>query len=179
MSASLVHLVYSEGCDRVTASVIGNTEQLDEGTLLSQSLLLSGESSQTPSSKVISINVVCESQAKVANKYRFTSLVVEFTCSSTDPRLNCADSTIVNLGQLDLACDGSNQWSGNVRFSTSNTFTNNPQADLSTTLESRCGICINPLHQNLPTNPATSISNVTHCDRKYKYCINSLLSIVS
>ena len=100
---------------------------------------------------------VCEAQATTKFRYRYTSMLTQ-----------CHTPGQVNTYQFDLGCNSDNQWTRIIFFDSLHAVTTNPNATLSTSLESRCGVCTNPSHPFLIKHNAT-IELDTHCKRKEQF----------
>lgn len=162
----LVGVVYSQGsCTRITADNLGSTTAELGSGLISQAITPSGESSVSPLVRIVDHNIVCEAQASARDRYRYTSVVVRYTCTSTDSRLTqCQTPGAINTEQFDFGCiPNQNTWTLSILFSQTYVRTANPEATINTTLEPRCGICANPDHAVLVS---ANISQITHCGRE-------------
>ena len=164
LSALLIRLVHSQGnCERVTVDILGDTTMENSTGLISKILTPSG-TQDGPAVRVIDFTIVCEAQATMQDRYRYTSVVVSYTCNSLE-LTQCQTPGQVNTDQFDLGCTDppDNQWTQIIFFTQLFAVTANPTATLSTSLESRCSICANPNHTFLT---GAVIELDTHCERK-------------
>ena len=156
---ALVSQVYSQdACERLTVDVLGSSTELAQG-LLSEILEPGGESSPVTRVRILDMRIVCLAQHEMKDRYRYTSVVVSFECLTTDSRVpECLAGSPTRTEQFDLGCvDG--QWTA-IILSTSNARTMDPNATLTTGLDTGCRFCINPDH---PSAAFFSIDSVTHC----------------
>ena len=162
---SMSSLVYSQdACSRLTTTNLGRSDKLDQRGLISNILTPAGESASksTVAVRVIEINIVCEAQHMMQDRYRYTSVVVSFNCFSMDVRVpECANSSVVHTEQFDVGCV-SGEWSPIILTISNTARTTNPNATLSTALDTGCILCINPSNLEAQTLP-TPIDSVTHC----------------
>ena len=114
-------------------------------------ILTSGDSSPTPVINVTRFHPVCLAFSQEQGRYRYVSVVVEYTCTDT----NCPPGTAVE--QIESQCSVGGMWSNSVQGSTENTRTVNPQASFSTTTREDCAFCLSP------ELAAGLADNVTHC----------------
>ena len=117
-----------------------------------------GDSTSTPTVDVLDFHPVCLAYSQERDRYRFVSVVVEYTCTG-NPR--CPSGTAVE--QFDSQCSGGT-WSSIVLGDIDNTRTVNPRADFSTTTREDCAFCLSPVTASsfsLTTDP------VTHCVGEY------------
>ena len=151
------------GCARVTKEDLGNTTQLSNEGILAFALANDHFNIAAVDVVVIDINVVCEAQHKIENRYRYTSVVVSYICASNDLRLPNCNSTVVITNQLTLACELGN-WSRLIFGDAAFALTPDPTASLSTVLNSGCDICISPHHPVAIQGFLAALpDNVTHC----------------
>ena len=160
---SVSSLVYSQdACNRLTTTDLGRSDMLDPSGLISQILTPSGEVTSNPTVRVIEINIVCEAQHRIQDRYRYTSVVVSFNCFTTDARVpECANSSVVHTEQFDFGCV-SGTWSPNILTVSTAARTTNPIATLSTGLDTDCILCINPNNTEVEFLPSP-VDSVTHC----------------
>ena len=151
-----------DACMRLNAADLGRTDMLEASGLISNILRPAGEATN-PAVRVIEINIVCEAQHMMKDRYRYTSVVVSFNCESTDIRLHpeCANSAVVNTEQFDLGCSGG-QWTADILSVNNEARTMDPNATLTTELDTGCRFCINPDHPSVGSIPGP-VDNVTHC----------------
>lgn len=151
------------GCARVTKEDLGNTTQLSNEGILAFALANDHFNIAAVDVVVIDINVVCEAQHKIENRYRYTSVVVSYICASNDLRLPNCNSTVVITNQLTLACELGN-WSRLIFGDAAFALTPDPTASLSTVLNLGCDICISPHHPVAIQGFLAALpDNVTHC----------------
>ena len=157
--------VYSQdACERITANDLGNSVVLSTSGLLSDILTPSGEQVEggEVQVRIRNINIVCEAQHMMRDRYRYTSVVVSFYCLTTDGRVpECNDSSVVNTEQFEFGCLNS-MWTDIVQGDTTTGRATNPNATLSTELDTDCIVCFNPGHPEVRflTRPPDT---VTHC----------------
>ena len=178
---SMSSLVYSQdACNRLTTTDLGRSDMLDPSGLISQILTPSGEVGSKPTVRVLEINIVCEAQHRIQDRYRYTSVVASFNCFTTDTTRvpECNDSSVVNTEQFDFGCLNGT-WSPNILTDSTTARTTNPNATLSTALDTDCILCINPSNAEAQTLP-TPVDSVTHCSgelvshhARFRYSMNT------
>ena len=166
---SVSSLVYSQdACNRLTTTDLGRSDMLDPSGLISEILTPSGEVASKPTVRVIENNIVCEAQHRIQNRYRYTSVVVSFNCFSTDVRISkCANSSVVNTEQFDFGCLNGT-WSRNILTVSTAARTANPNATLSTGLDTDCILCINPSNAEA-AHLHSPVDSVTHCSGEFQH----------
>jgi len=87
---------------------------------------------------VLSFHPVCLAYSQERDRYRFVSVVVEYTCTGN---ANCPSGTAVE--QFESQCK-SGTWSHSVQGDVDNTRTVNPTANFSTTTREDCAFCFSP-----------------------------------
>ena len=117
-----------------------------------EGILTSGDSPTPPVINVTSFHPVCLAFSQEQDRYRFVSVVVEYTCTGN----TCPSGTAVE--QVESQCSVSGMWSNSVQGSTENTRTVNPQASFSTTTREDCAFCLSPERSG-----TLSTDDVTHC----------------
>jgi len=127
-----------------------------------------GEYSPTlaPTVDVLSFHPVCLGYSQERDRYRFVSVVVEYTCTNNP---HCPSGTAVE--QFDSQCKGG-KWSHSVLSDFDNTRTENTTTNFSTATREDCSICASPATAtglSITTDPAT------HCIGRYmnpftKFC---------
>lgn len=100
---------------------------------------------------VEAFQVVCLSSGLLRDTYSSASVLVTYTCSQ------CM-GTLVE--QFTFYCNGSAQWSWDGEF---DIIRMDPSVDLSTVVEKRCSLCIDPGNFDGSLQP---YDNVTHCISK-------------
>ena len=177
LSASLIQLVHSQGnCERITPEILGNTTHEESAGLISELITLGGgETQASPPVRVKEFNIVCEAQAMTQFRYRYTSVVVSYTCTSVDPRLPQCDGSDT-ISQFDLGCNSNEEWTPTIFSTSMYVETAMPSATLSTTKESRCGVCANSTHPFFTARNAI-IESDTHCERKDQVVYFSVMLI--
>ena len=125
-----------------------------------------GDGSPPPTVDVLSFHPVCLAYSQERDRYRFVSVVVEYTCTGNP---NCPSGTAVE--QFDSQCN-SGTWSHSVQGDVDNIRTVNPTANFSTTTREDCALCFSPA---TATNLRLTTDTVTHCLGRY---MNHSLSCV-
>ena len=137
-------------CPEITEAalenVIGNNIPTGEGS--------------SPTVDVLNFHPVCLAYSQERDRYRFVSVVVEYTCTGN---ANCPSGTAVE--QFDSQCN-SGTWSHSVQGDVDNTRTENPTANLSTTTREDCAFCFSPA---LASNLRLTTDPVTHCVGRYMH----------
>ncbi len=157
---SLCSLVHSQGsCERMTVDLL---EDGLVGNLLDSA---GGDGTVIPPVQVNNMNIVCEAQDSVQDRYRYTSVVVSFTCSGQTPPY--CDNSMILTQQFDFGCSLTNMWTSNIfNGDVSISRTLFPAATLATEKASDCRVCINPIHPTVAALNSMS-SETTHCISKY------------
>ena len=162
-AASLVRVIHcQDACERITTDDLGRSDMLQNTGLVATILNPTGEGSDVVDVRILSMNIVCEAQHEMQDRYRYTSVAVSFNCFATDDRVSeCNDSSAVLTEQYDFGCTGG-AWSPNILTVSTAARTTNPNATLSTRLDTGCILCINP------SNPeaaflSSPVDSVTHC----------------
>ena len=131
--------------------------------------LIFGDNPTTPNINVTKIHPVCLAHGQERDRYRFLSVVVEYTCSNNG---NCPHGSAVE--QFESQCNGGT-WTSQVLASSGDTRTQNPTANFSTTTRGDCFLCLSP--EKLSDSSLTT-DNLTHCVRKYRSFSNSQHNIL-
>lgn len=121
-------------------------------------IILSSDSSATPTVNVMEVYPVCLALDDVKDHYRLVSVVVRYTCVGHS---GCPSGTAEE--QIETECT-SGVWSNRVQSVTDsvNTRIQNPVANFSTTPRQSCSFCLSPtLVATLGTGLVTD--DVTHC----------------
>jgi len=121
-------------------------------------VIRAGDNTQIPTVDVLSFRPVCLAYSQERDRYRFVSVVVEYTCTGN---VRCPSSTAVE--QFESECDGGT-WSHIVQGDVDNTRTPNPTANFSTTTREDCAFCFSPA---TAAGLGLTTDNVTHCVGKY------------
>ncbi len=162
----LFSVVQSQGaCERLTIDVLGNSTALAGTGLIGIILDPAGDSSAIPDVQILDINIVCESQNIMQDRYAYTSAVVRFICSSTHSSLSSVcDGSTNHTRQFDLGCfTSTNMWTSTILNNADSVQTIDPLATLTTERDSDCRLCINPSH---PFATSLNVANDTHCVSK-------------
>ena len=162
-AASLVRVIHcQDACERITPDDLGRSDMLENTGLVATTLTPTGEAGNVVDVRILSMTIVCEAQHRMQDRYRYTSVVVSFNCLTTDARVpECANSSAVLTEQFDFGCVNG-AWSRNILTVTTAARSANPNATLSTGLDTGCILCINP--SNLDTAFLSSpVDSVTHC----------------
>ena len=166
--ALLIGLVFSQelpadACERLTEGDLG-TRELSQTGLVPAAIVADGDGSAVVFARLIpgSINIVCEAQHEIRDRYRYTSVLFSYACSSG--AMECDNSTIT--AQLTLSCVG-RAWSLSVQNTDASPLTLAPLATASTSLASACSLCIPPTATSIVSGFGLVVSNVTHCVGKY------------
>ena len=114
----------------------------------------------SPTVDVVRLHPVCLAHSRQQGRYRYESVVVEYTCngSSNCPTQSANDTAVE---QFEFQCS-SGVWSTTVAGNTDNTRTRNPRANFSTTTRNNCIFCFSRelvLAAYLPY----STDSTTHC----------------
>ena len=159
-TASLVDC--QDACERITVDNLGRSDMLENTGLVASVLTPTGEGANVADVRILNITIVCEAQHMMQDRYRYTSVVVSFNCFSMDVRVpECANSSVVHTEQFDFGCVGG-EWSRNILTISNAARTANPNATLSTSLDTGCILCVNPSNPEAAflTSP---VDPVTHC----------------
>ena len=127
-----------------------------------------GEDPHPPTVDVLSFHPVCLAYSQERDRYRFVSVVVEYTCTG---HANCPPGTAVE--QFDSQCSRGT-WSHIVASSADNTRTVVPTADFSTTTREDCAFCFSP---TTAAGFSFTSDTVTHCLGRYMNPFTEFCSI--
>ena len=145
-------------CPEITETALENVIRMNIPT---------GDSSPTPTVDVLSFHPVCLAYSQERDRYRFVSVVVEYTCTGN---VRCPSGTAVE--QFDSQCSGG-AWSHSVQGDIDNIHTVNPTANFSTTTRKDCAFCFSPaLATGLGLTTVTD--TVTHCVGRYHSLVTCL-----
>ena len=111
-----------------------------------------------PTVDVLDFHPVCLAYSQERDRYRYVSVVVEYTCTGN---ANCPSGTAVE--QFDSQCN-SETWSHIVASSPDNIRTVVPTADFSTTTREDCAFCFSPA---TAAGFSLTTDTVTHCLGRY------------
>ena len=163
----LSKVAYSQdACERITIDDLGRSDMLENTGLVADVVSPTGDGPNAAAVRILNMTIVCEAQHMMQDRYRYTSVVVSFNCSTTDVRVSeCADSSVVHTEQFDFGCVGG-EWSRNILTVSDAARTTNPTATLSTGLDTGCILCINPSNPEAVSLP-TPVNSVTHCVGKW------------
>ena len=127
-------------------------------------VIRSGDNAQQPQVTLRNAHHVCRAVSQERGRYRFISLLAEYTCVGS---ALCPDGTATE--QFETGCDSdSGNWTNDVQGSTTNTRTRNPTATFSTTLREDCGFCFSPeLAPTVGVSPANAPDTDHHCVGEY------------
>lgn len=106
------------------------------------------------------MNTVCASIPTQRGKFRFTSVVANYTDSNRP-------SSGVIVSQFELMCDDGT-WM--TSFFNSRSVTTPNDATFDTPLRTDCAFCVKPT--SVVLNPERNYDSITHCVSKYKYSYN-------
>ena len=129
-----------------------------------------GDSPPTLTVDVLSFHPVCLAYSQERDRYRYVSVVVEYTCTGN---ANCPSGTAVE--QFDSQCS-SGTWSHSVHGDVDNIRTVNPTANFSTTAREDCGLCFSPATVT-GLRLTTVTDTVTHCVGRYMSPFTEFCSI--
>ena len=115
----------------------------------------------TPTVDVLDFHPVCLAYGPERDRYRYVSVVVEYTCTGNSEESNCPTGTAVE--QFDSQCNGG-KWSHSVQSNVDIARTVNPTANFSTTTREDCAFCFPP---TLATSLSLITDPVTHCLGRY------------
>ena len=121
-----------------------------------------------PTVDVLSFHPVCLAYSQERDRYRFASVVVQYTCTGNP---NCPSGTAVE--QFDSQCSRGT-WSHSVLSDFDNTRTEKTTANFSTTTREDCSICA-PLAT--ATDFSLTTDPVTHCVGRYMNPFTEFCSI--
>ena len=160
----LSKVAYSQdACERITVDDLGRSDMLENTGLVASVITPPGEAGNAVNVKILNMTIVCEAQYMMQDRYRYTSVVVSFNCFVVDdPRVpECNDSSVVNTEQFDFGCV-SGAWTPNILTVSDAARTTNPNATLSTGLDTGCILCVNPSNSEAMflSNP---VDRATHC----------------
>ena len=117
---------------------------------------------------VLNFHPVCLAYSQERDRYRFVSVVVQYTCTGN---ANCPSGTAVE--QFDSQCS-SGTWMHSVLGDFDNTRTKKPTANFSTTPRENCSLCVSPA---TATGPRLTTDPVTHCVGRYMSPFTEFCSI--
>ena len=162
-AASLVRVIHcQDACEKITSDDLGRSDMLENTGLVATTLTPTGEAGNVVDVRILDMTIVCEAQHRMQDRYRYTSVVVSFNCLTTDDRvLECNDSSVVHTEQFDFGCV-SGTWSRNILSDSTAARSTNPNATLSTGLDTDCILCINPSNSEAAFLPRP-VDSVTHC----------------
>ena len=164
----LSEVVYSQdACERITVDELGRSDILENTGLVAGIISPTGEGTAA-AVRILNMTIVCEAQHMMQDRYSYTSVVVSFNCFSTDARVpECADSSVVHTEQFNFGCSPVfGFWTPSILSISDAARSTNPNATLSTGLDTDCILCINPSNPEAIYLPG-SIDNVTHCLGKW------------
>ncbi len=177
--ALLVGQVFSQelpadACERLTEGNLGTTDLSSTG-LVSAAIITTVGDGIVVSTRLIpgSIHIVCEAQHEIRDRYRYTSALFSYVCTTTGNRtLAFCDNSAVITAQLTLSCVD-RAWSLTLLGTSASPLTPNPVATASTSLASTCSLCFPP--DNTFVNfLQLVVSEVTHCVGKYTLSLTSV-----
>jgi len=113
-----------------------------------------GDNPQPPILDILRLRPVCLAYSQERDRYRFVSVVVEYTCTG---HANCPSGTAVE--QFDSQCS-SGTWRHSVLSDVDNARRENPTADISTTTREDCALCLSPA---TAAGLGLTTDNVAHC----------------
>ena len=153
-------------CPAFNVSELGATDmRTPSGLVVSALEAVSGDPSNPTSVQVHGSNIVCLRSGRTRDTYSGVSVVVNYTC--TGAPTECTGNPI--LSQFDFECVAGTptypgvRWAASVDSSASNIITTPPDASLSTTLRTDCGVCLSPARSIF----ATITNNEQHCGCEY------------
>ena len=149
------------GCPEITEAALKN---------VIRNIIPTGEGSSPPTVDVLSFHPVCLAYSPNHDRYRFVSVVVEYTCTGN---VRCPSGSAVE--QFESQCS-SETWRHSVQGDVDNTRTVPPTANFSTTTREDCAFCFSPtLATSLATSLIITTDPVTHCVGRYMHAsIHSL-----
>ena len=129
-----------------------------------------GADPPTPTVDVLDFHPVCLAYSQERDRYRYVSVVVEYTCTGN---AKCPSGTAVE--QFDSQCN-SGTWSHSVHGDVDNIRTVNPTANFSTTPREDCALCFSPA--TVTSLSLTIVTDtVTHCVGRYMSPFTQFCSI--
>ena len=137
-------------CQMCTLPTNGDLEGVIEN------IIESDDGSSTPTVNVMSFHPVCLAFDEVEDRYRFVSVVVEYTCSDNP---SCPPGPAVE--QIESECDDGD-WSYIVFGVPVHTRSPTPEANFSTSTRQDCVFCVSP-ELDVASELHFSPDNVTHC----------------
>ena len=162
-AASLVRVIHcQDACERITTDGLRRSDMLQNTGLVATTLTPTGAGINVVNVRILSMTIVCEAQHRMQDRYRYTSVVVSFNCFTPDVKVpECADSSVVLTEQFDFGC-ANGAWSLNILTISTAARTANPNATLSTGLDTDCIFCVNPSNPEVSYLPSP-VDCVTHC----------------
>ena len=121
----------------------------------------------TPAVDVLDFHPVCQAYSEERDRYRFVSVVVEYTCNGN---ARCPSGTAVE--QFDSQCS-SGTWRNSVLNDVDNTRLVNPLASFSTATREDCAFCASPATAG---TFSLTTDTVTHCVGMFTVC-TSIISL--
>ena len=132
-----------------------------------------GDNPATPTVEVLDFHPVCLAYSQERDRYRYVSVVVEYTCTGN---VDCPFGTAVE--QIHSECSNGT-WIGRVARIGSNFRTINTTANFSTTTREDCAFCFSPrVAEALDLTNDHVTDAITHCVGKY-HLIHSSTEFVS
>ena len=125
----------------------------------------------TPTVDVLDFHPVCLAYGPERDRYRYVSVVVEYTCTGNRDERNCPPGTAVE--QFDSQCNGG-KWSESVQGYVDIARTVNPTANFSTPTREDCAFCFSPA---IATGLSITTDPVTHCVGRYMHASSEICSI--
>lgn len=168
VGALLVGQALSQGaCTRLTGEDIGSTTSFSNRGILANVLGNLHEGVIVGSFRVDGVQIVCEAQHPMQDRFRYTSALVAYTCISSDSRLSDICDETERTVQLTLGCDQvDNTWWIPIFNHGGFALTRPPDANTSTALASNCLVCIHPTHP-IAISATLSVQPETHCFGKF------------
>ena len=146
-------------CPAFNVSDLGATNMLTPSGLVGSALAaVSGDPSLPVSVQVHDSNIVCLRSGWTRDTYSGVSVVVNYTCNGVPSE--CTGNP--TLSQFEFECVAGT-WTAIVENSTANIITTPPDASLSTTLRTDCGVCVSPARSVF----AIITNNDQHCGCEY------------
>ncbi len=174
----LLALVLLYGCNQTTGqdecvavqgSDLGSTSTPSSMPAIITDAAKFGDGSTTLNVQLFNFSLVCLAVGLEANRYRYASVVVEYSCSGTVPAgspLGCDSGGTTNYtAQFDLECN-TGAWILSATLLTSggaNVF-QPPHATVNTEQRKDCSFCVDPTRS---TALEANISADTHCSGMY------------
>ena len=143
--------VSGQDCPQITETALENVIMNNIPT---------GDNPATPTVDVLDFHPVCLAYGQERDRYRYVSVVVEYTCTGN---ANCPSGTAVE--QIHSECS-SGIWSGRVGGAGDNIRSINPTANFSTTTREDCAFCFPPVTASLLLT-MHSFDAATHCVGKH------------